>query len=114
MANPSRVWNRIRIPGIIILDPNLPKSFGSEKLPEKQCFGFGSGLDPGFNEVPRSRSRRAKMAQKNRKQLINLIFLSERCSLLRAESFSCRLDVLYGGLGIIKLFIFFKNGKENF
>ncbi len=37
------------------------------------------------------------------KQLINFIFWNTRCSLLRAEGFSCSLDVLYGGLGIIKL-----------
>jgi hypothetical protein len=31
------------------------------------------------------------------------MFLSTGCSLLRAESFSCSLGVLYGGLGISKL-----------
>ncbi len=31
------------------------------------------------------------------------IFWSVVCSLSRAEGFSCRLDVLYGGLGISKL-----------
>jgi hypothetical protein len=31
------------------------------------------------------------------------MFLSTGCSLLRAEGFSCRLGVLYGGLGISKL-----------
>jgi hypothetical protein len=37
------------------------------------------------------------------------MFLSARCSLLRAEGFSCSLDVLYGGLGISKLqFLFNK------
>ncbi len=36
------------------------------------------------------------------------MFLSARCSLLRAEGFSCSLDVLYGGLGISKLQILIK------
>jgi hypothetical protein len=31
--------------------------------------------------------------------------LSAGCSLLRAEGFFCNLDVLYGGLGIGKLFL---------
>jgi hypothetical protein len=31
------------------------------------------------------------------------MFRSAGCSLLRAEGFSCSLDVLYGGLGISKL-----------
>jgi hypothetical protein len=31
------------------------------------------------------------------------MFLCARCSLLRAEGFSCSLGVLYGGLGIRKL-----------
>ncbi len=35
--------------------------------------------------------------------LIYLIFLSAGCSLLKDESFSCSLNVLYGGLGISKL-----------
>ncbi len=52
-------------------------------------------LDPDSDS--RSGSKRAKMALKNRKQLINFIFWSGGCSLLRAEDFSCSLDVLYGG-----------------
>jgi hypothetical protein len=31
------------------------------------------------------------------------MFSSAGCSFLRAEGFSCSLDVLYGGLGISKL-----------
>ncbi len=47
---------------------------------------------------------------KNRKQFINLIFLSAGCSFLRAEGFSCSLDVLCGGIGIRKLqFLILKN-----
>jgi hypothetical protein len=43
------------------------------------------------------------MSHKNRKQSRIFMFLSTRCSLLRAEGFSCSLAVLYGGLGISKL-----------
>jgi hypothetical protein len=38
--------------------------------------------------------KRAKMAQKNRKQVKNFIFLSAGCFLVRAEGFSCSLYVL--------------------
>jgi hypothetical protein len=34
------------------------------------------------------------------------LFSSVECSHLRAEGFSCNLDVLYGGLGISKLQFF--------
>jgi hypothetical protein len=34
------------------------------------------------------------------KKLINFMFCSAGCSFLRAEGFSCSLDVLYGGPGI--------------
>ncbi len=44
-----------------------------------------------------------KWPTKNRKQLIKFIFCSVGRSLLRAEGFSCSLDVLYEGLGISKL-----------
>ncbi len=47
-------------------------------------------------------SRIAKMTYKNIKKLINYIFWSAVCSLLRAEGFFCSLDVHYGGLGIRK------------
>jgi hypothetical protein len=60
-------------------------------------------LDPELDSQSRSESRRAKMTEKKGKKLINFIFLSARCSLLRAEGFFCRLNVLYGGLGISKL-----------
>jgi hypothetical protein len=42
------------------------------------------------------------MAHK-KKKFQNFHVLSTGCSLLRAESFSCSLSVLYGGLGISKL-----------
>ncbi len=43
------------------------------------------------------------MTHKNRKKSGIFMFLITRCSLLRAEGFSCSLGVLYGGLGISKL-----------
>jgi hypothetical protein len=43
------------------------------------------------------------MTHKNRKKLINLFSLSVGCSLLRAEGFSCSLEVLYGGIRRSKL-----------
>ncbi len=63
-----------------------------------QCCGsgFGSGLDPD----PGGKKWPTKM-----EKLINFIFWSAGCSLLRSEGFSCRLDVL--GLGISKLLYFF-------
>jgi hypothetical protein len=82
----------------------------------------------GFNRVPGSvpypdlqsgdsqsgsGSKRAKIDQENRKQLINFIFCSAGYSLLRVEGFSCSLDVLYGGLGINKLQFLVKKRKEN-
>jgi hypothetical protein len=59
------------------------------------CFGFVSGS--GFNGVPGSvfgsGSRRAKMTYKLGKKLLHFIFWSARCSLFRAEGFSCCLDI---------------------
>jgi hypothetical protein len=54
-------------------------------------------LDPYTDPDLQSRSgfKRAKITQKNRKQLKNLIFLSAGCSFLRAEGISCSLDILY-------------------
>jgi hypothetical protein len=43
------------------------------------------------------------MTHKNRKKSRIFMFLSTGCSLLSAESFSCSLVVLCGGLGISKL-----------
>ena len=45
-----------------------------------------------FNRVSGSGSRRAKMTHKSKK---NFMLWSVRCSLLRAESFFCNLDVIY-------------------
>ncbi len=64
-----------------------------------------------FNGVPGSGAgsglaiqiQKGKNDRKNRKQLINFVFCSAGCSLLRAKGFSCGLGVLYEGLGISKL-----------
>ncbi len=66
----------------------------------------------GFNEVPGSGSRRAKMTHK--KKFRNFIFWSVGCFLLRAEGFSCSLDVLYEGLRISKLQFLIKKDSKNF
>ncbi len=72
----------------------------------------------GFNGVPGSRFtiqiqvQEGKNDPQNRgKKLINFIFWSTGtgCSLLRAEGFSCSVDVLYVGLGMSKIAIFIKN-----
>jgi hypothetical protein len=54
--------------------------------------------DPGGQKLPTKK-----------KKLRKILFLSAGCSLLRAEGFSCSLDVLYGGLGISKLQFLTKN-----
>ncbi len=57
-----------------------------------------------FNGVPGSVSWsgfwRAKITHNNRKELINFIFGVLGVLFLRAEGFSCNLNVFYGGLGI--------------
>jgi hypothetical protein len=60
-------------------------------------------MDPDPYSESGSGSRKAKMTHKSSKKLINFMFGSAECSLLRAEGFFCKLDVLYGGLGIGKL-----------
>ncbi len=59
-------------------------------------------VDPDLDAESGSGSRRAKMTHKNRKKLRNFMFWSAWCSLLRAEGFSCSLEVLYRGVGISK------------
>jgi hypothetical protein len=51
-----------------------------------------------------SGSRRAKMTHKSRKKYKNFMFSSVKWPLLRSEGFFSNLDVLYGGLGIGKLY----------
>jgi hypothetical protein len=85
-----------------------------------QCFGFGSVfvphsiklVDPEPNSESGYGSIREKMTHKNRKKLINFMFRGAGCSLLKAEGFSCVLDVRYEGLRISKLqFLIKKNIK---
>jgi hypothetical protein len=61
-------------------------------------------VDPNPDSV--SGSGWAKMTHKNRKKFRNIMCVGY--SLLRAAGFSCILDVLYGGLGIIKIPIVFQ------
>jgi len=75
--------------------------------------GFGSVSGSALIWIAGSGSRRAKMTHKNSKSRI-FMFLSTGCSLLRAESFSCSLGVLYGGLGISKLHFWSRKYKLNF
>jgi hypothetical protein len=48
--------------------------------------------------VPLIRIQEGKNDPQKREKFINFMFLNAGCSLLRTEGFSCRLDVLYGGL----------------
>jgi hypothetical protein len=58
---------------------------------------FNSVVDPDPDWIRiqiRIRIQEAKMTHRNRKKLINSIFCSDGCALLRAEGFSCSSDVL--------------------
>ncbi len=91
-------------------------NFPQKRFIFSQCCGSGSvsGLEPDSlgsldpyldpdSQSGSSGSRRAKMVQKNMKELIKVIFCSAGCSLLRAEGFLSSFYVLYEGLGIRKL-----------
>ncbi len=78
----SFVWKRCSSDVARVSDPDSD--------PHSNC---GSG--PG--------SRMAKMTHKNRKKSKIFLFLNTGCSLLRAEGFSCSLEIFYGGLGISEL-----------
>ncbi len=52
------------------------------------------------NPDPHPNIGRAKITNKNRKKLLNFIFWSAGCSLLRAECFSCTLDQCCGTVTI--------------
>ncbi len=58
-----------------------------------------SDLDPDSNRSVDPDPKGVKMTHKNRNKLRNFMFWRAGSSLLRAEGFSCSLDVLYGGLG---------------
>ncbi len=51
------------------------------------------------------------MTHKNRKKWRNSLFWSDGFSLLKDKGFSCRLDVLYAGLGISKFQFLIKKYK---
>jgi hypothetical protein len=53
------------------------------------------------------------MTHKNIKKVQNF-HVFKYCSLLRAEGFSCRLGILYGGLGISKLQVLIKKIEIKF
>jgi hypothetical protein len=69
-----------------------------------QCFGSGSGLDPGsiksVDPYPdpggKNYPQKLKIAKKLRNFLLWILFLG-------LKAFFCNLDVLFGGLGICKL-----------
>jgi hypothetical protein len=61
--------------------------------------------DPDPNSQSGSESKRKKMSEKNRKKYIIFEVLDV---FLRAESFSCSLNILYEGLGISKFLILIK------
>ncbi len=57
---------------------------------------IGSGFNGFVDPYPDSQSwwiQEGKMTHKHRKKLINFIFWSAGCSLLRADDFSCSLDI---------------------
>jgi hypothetical protein len=65
-------------------------------------------IGSGFNQVSgsgfhfRIRIQEGKNDHKIEKKLENFMFCNAGCSLLRAEGFSCRMDLLFGGLEIRK------------
>ncbi len=61
-------------------------------------------VDPDPYSESGSGSRRAKMTNKSRKKFKKFMFWSVGWPLLSAEGFFCNFDVLYGGLGIGKLY----------
>ncbi len=84
-----------------------------------QCCGSGSvsGLDPDsmrFLDPDPNPKGQKNWHTKIEKNLINLIFWSARCSVLRAEGFSCSFDALYAGLGISKLQFLIKKDTTTF
>ncbi len=72
---------------------------------------IGSGFNQfnGSGFTIRIRIQKGKNDHKNKKKFWNFMFWSGGCSLLKAESFSCSFDVLYGGKGISKLQFLIKN-----
>jgi hypothetical protein len=63
---------------------------------------------PGSVSAIWIRIQEGKYDPQKKKKINKFHFLSAGCSVLRAEGFSCSLDVLYGGLGINKLQFFYQ------
>ncbi len=84
----SKIW--VWDPGSEIRDPG--KTYSGSRIQGSKKHRIPDP-DPGG----------LKWTSKKEKKFINFIVWSAWCSLLRAESFSCSLDVLYGGLEISKL-----------
>jgi|LakMenEpi03Aug12_release.lakeMendotaPanAssembly.Ray.scaffolds.fasta_scaffold1027594_1 hypothetical protein len=85
--------------------PAIPEEYHICGLPDKwwqSVFRIRIRFLSWCNQVSGSGSRRAKITHKNIK-VTNFHVWSAGCSLLKAEGFSCSLNVLYGGLGISKL-----------
>jgi hypothetical protein len=83
-------------------------------ITSKQCFRSGSGLDPNairsvYLDPDSGSGNRIRIQEdKNCPQKYKKVVLSNGCSLLRADGFSCSLEVIYGGLGISKFQFFIK------
>ncbi len=97
--------------GMFILDPGSGFFPLPDPGPKKQGFGSGSALiwvagsGSAFKLQIRIRIQEGKNVPHtvNREKSRIFMFLSTGCSLLRDESVSCSLGVLYGGLGVSKL-----------
>ncbi len=74
--------------------PLLKRQLSSVPDPPDSSSSFDPDPDPGGQ---------SQNDPQKQKKLRNFMFGSAGCSLLRAEGFSCSLDVLYGGLGKSKL-----------
>ncbi len=78
-------------PPVPDFDPDL--AFDPQPDPETSLALVGNVVDP---DSMGTLDPDAKMTHKN---INKFHFLSAGCSLFSAEGFSCRLDILYGGLG---------------
>jgi hypothetical protein len=70
-------------------------------------------LDP-LEMRTRIRIQEGKNDPQKYKKGRNFKFLNAECFLLRAEDFSCSLDVLYGGLGKCKVQFLIQKTKQKF
>jgi hypothetical protein len=117
------IWTGVRDPARWIRNGQLE---GRQFILQILMQGFGSvsgsgsaliwaaGSGYGSAYKFRIRIQEGKNDPKNWKKDRIFIFWSARCSLLRAEGFSCSLGLLYGGLGISKLQFLIKKIKIKF